>query len=261
MDRLLANPNGGAVAGIGATEYSWKGYNDFLLAGIFEAMYPGSMREVEYPKGTRMRPYMRQPEYELGKIVEIGKERMFEMYEDRSDLYDIKYTQMHREIFECFGDPAIKVHREAPKVLIPNIFEKDGRILCDDSRNLVIVDMKSGFTQLPIKQDSCWDITDLVETNYLSLVSDGYVPIFINWDSNVYPIDMIESISKIGGECLVSYKSTKADVEIVTFDVFGNIIDRNIGVDGKARMRTHAGFSVVTLQSEGCILDSKTIAQ
>ena len=109
-EAFLRKENGGCVAIYSATETSYSGYNDALIEGMFDAIWPSpGIRPIfPFPDGTGSPTPT--PTYELGQILDQGMFRMAETY----GLLNSRYANYTRELFHCFGDPSMKIYTSMP---------------------------------------------------------------------------------------------------------------------------------------------------
>ncbi|HNW68809.1 MAG TPA: C25 family cysteine peptidase [Bacteroidales bacterium] len=107
-EKFLRKANGGAVGVFGAAYYSWSGFNDGLIAGMFDAIWasPGLVPNLsgngDDPVGS---PVPHEPVYTMGDVLNQGIIRMIQTWGDD------KYTH---ELFHYFGDPAMKIWTAFP---------------------------------------------------------------------------------------------------------------------------------------------------
>lgn len=107
-EKFLRVPNGGAVGVFGAAYYSYSGYNDGLILGMFDAIWPnpGILPDftgyADSPVGS---PTAHSALYSMGDVMNQGMLRMMQTWGDDS------YTH---ELFHYFGDPAMRIWTEAP---------------------------------------------------------------------------------------------------------------------------------------------------
>lgn len=116
-EAFLQKRNGGAVAVYAATEESYSGYNDAMVEGMFDAIWP------EPGLGDSISSFVKShigdititltpiPTYRLGQILDQGLRRMAETWGAyRGHIY----TQFSKEIFHCFGDPGMRIYTDTP---------------------------------------------------------------------------------------------------------------------------------------------------
>ena len=102
-ENFIINPNGGAVAVIGATRVSYSGRNDRLVWGWMDAIWPDF---IEYHGGSCGDS---NPIYRMGPIFEYGKHYMLTKYS-----YEWDYTKTTIDEFVLFGDPTMEIRTEIP---------------------------------------------------------------------------------------------------------------------------------------------------
>lgn len=97
-EELLRLANGGAVAAIGATRNSQSGYNDDLIKGCIQAIWPG------------FDPVFRTGDlFSLGQVLTFGKVYMANVYG-----YDDYSTEVAFHLFQLFGDPETPIWTAQP---------------------------------------------------------------------------------------------------------------------------------------------------
>jgi hypothetical protein len=100
-EELLRLANGGAVAAIGATRNSQSGYNDDLIKGCIQAIWPG------------FDPVFRTGDlFSLGQVLTFGKIYMANVYG-----YDDYSTEVAFHMFHLFGDPETPIWTAQPSLL------------------------------------------------------------------------------------------------------------------------------------------------
>ncbi len=109
-EALIRNPNGGAVAVVGASRISYSGYNDELARGFMDAIWPDF--DPDYSGGAPLGA-------RLGQVLNAGKMWMYDKYV-LSDGEGYAWrpipirTTTEFEIFHLFGDPAMRMWTSAP---------------------------------------------------------------------------------------------------------------------------------------------------
>jgi len=99
----MRNPNGGAVAFIGAQRVSYSGLNDALHAGIFDSMWD------DYDADWDSTRYANS--WHVGEVLNYAKDRVF-------DGYGSSASALHTaRLFNLFGDPEMMLRTEAPRGL------------------------------------------------------------------------------------------------------------------------------------------------
>ncbi len=110
-EKFLRYTNGGAVGVFGAAYYSYSGYNDGLILGMFDAIWsnPGILPDftgyADSPIGT---PTPHTDIYTMGDVLNQGMMRMIQTWGDDS------YTH---ELFHYFGDPAMQIWTALPTAI------------------------------------------------------------------------------------------------------------------------------------------------
>lgn len=112
---FLRKKGGGAVAVYAATEKSWPGYNDAMVIGMFDAIWPdpGVDSKLYNFLGMTTSPSRLRETTRLGEILDQGLRRMEETWGQSWRGNSIS-TQFTREIFHCFGDPGMRIYTDTP---------------------------------------------------------------------------------------------------------------------------------------------------
>lgn len=112
---FLRKKGGGAVAVYAATEKSWPGYNDAMVIGMFDAIWPdpGVDSKLYNFLGMTTSPSRLRETTRLGEILDQGLRRMEETWGQSWKGNSIS-TQFTREIFHCFGDPGMRIYTDTP---------------------------------------------------------------------------------------------------------------------------------------------------
>ena len=136
-ETFIRNRNGGAVAVYASTETSYSGYNDAMVIGMFDAIWPdpGVDSKLYNFLGMTTSPSRLRETTRLGEILDQGLRRMEETWGQSWRGNSIS-TQFTREIFHCFGDPGMRIYTD-----VPTEFKKLS-ITCDVYK--VRVDLGSG---------------------------------------------------------------------------------------------------------------------
>jgi len=112
-ETFIRNRNGGAVAVYASTETSYSGYNDAMVIGMFDAIWPdpGVDSKLYNFLGMTTSPFRLRETTRLGEILDQGLRRMEETWGAyRGHIY----TQFSKEIFHCFGDPGMRIYTDTP---------------------------------------------------------------------------------------------------------------------------------------------------
>lgn len=103
--------SGGGCAGIfAATETSFSGYNDALALAMFEAIWPNPSFIRPFPSGSTTISFTSTPIFKLGDFLDQGLAEIHTIYPGGGN--DIVLHT--KEIFHCFGDPAMEMHTDVP---------------------------------------------------------------------------------------------------------------------------------------------------
>ena len=108
-ESFLRKKNGGCVAIFAATENSFSGFNDALAIGMFDAIWPGNGYFKKFPYQNAI-SLSSSPTYRLGDILDIGLSEIQTIYSFCNDSV-LRHT---KEIFHCFGDPAMEIYTDTP---------------------------------------------------------------------------------------------------------------------------------------------------
>ncbi|MHA2066048.1 MAG: C25 family cysteine peptidase, partial [Candidatus Thorarchaeota archaeon] len=106
-EEIVRRQNGGAIAAIGSTRNSFSGYNDQLVRGFIDAIWPDF--DPDYASGGL---------YDLGQVLVFGKIYMAHKHAyDTSITYYGNLVKETFELFHLFGDPELSIWTEPPRVL------------------------------------------------------------------------------------------------------------------------------------------------
>jgi len=100
-EEFVRQPGGGAIATIGSARNSYSGYNDDMLRGFVDAIWPDF--DPSFSSGGL---------YSLGQVLTYGKVYMATFRPPPDDV-----LQMTFEEFHLFGDPELSIWTEQPGVL------------------------------------------------------------------------------------------------------------------------------------------------
>lgn len=112
-ETFLRKSNGGCVAIYGATENSYSIYNDVLITGMFDAIWPYPGLNINIRNLNNTFSVTPTPTYTLGQILNQGMVRVLEAFFIPDISYDIS-TVYTSEIYHCFGDPSMKIYTQLP---------------------------------------------------------------------------------------------------------------------------------------------------
>lgn len=144
-ETFLRKPNGGCVAIYGASKESFSGYNDALITGMFDAIWPTPGLRINIPNHNNSFSITPTPTYTLGQILAQGLVRLAETYGLTSD--NTRYT---KELFHCFGDPSLKIYTELPTAFTDVSITRDSNSI---SISLGANDLARITTYTPITGD------------------------------------------------------------------------------------------------------------
>ena len=111
-EAFLRKEGGGCVAIIAASEVSFSGYNDALTIGMFDAIWPSNGYFKSFPNSHTI-SLSSTPAYRLGDILDIGLSHIPTIYERANTPMVLMHT---KQIFHCFGDPAMEIYTEKPTI-------------------------------------------------------------------------------------------------------------------------------------------------
>ena len=269
---FLIKKNKGAAFAICANRESLSGLNEYLMAGIYNAMYPGVIAGFTIPYSTNTVKSLYPATSELGTIFQRAENTMTMMEYDTREWFRTasesvakEYHQYNKEVFHCLGDPTLKVYRFKPQKYYPTIL-KMGKSLRVFHQGRKLVAKRKGQHEavfFPPATGDYYDIADLVDSFDLSLIGEGYVPVFINSEgltsTTATPDLKIESVSNYGSRTKISYNSDNEEVNFKLYDIYGNLIDETDGDNGNAYLKSIDAFSVVVMEKDGVVVDSKRI--
>ena len=110
-EAFLRKAGGGCVGIFAASEESFAGYNDALVLEMFEAIWPTPSFIKPFPSGsTPTTSFTSTPIYRLGEILDQGLSKIQAIYPDAYGDY-VLHT---KEVFHCFGDPAMEMYTDVP---------------------------------------------------------------------------------------------------------------------------------------------------
>lgn len=111
-EEFLCKENGGCVAIYAFSGEGYSGYNDALITGMIDAIWPSPSLIPVFPnKDTHATPTP-TPVYTLSQIMKQGLKRMNETwYNNYQNIWKLIYERFH-----CFGDPSMKIYTEKPTI-------------------------------------------------------------------------------------------------------------------------------------------------
>ncbi len=113
-EAFLRHNNGGAAGVIGASQVSYSGYNDAIVCGLFDAIwpYPGLTPVFGYGGVNDPPENPHSPIYKLSEVMDYGLVRMLQTWAGSTS-----YNQYQYELFHWFGDPTTKIWTENPQTI------------------------------------------------------------------------------------------------------------------------------------------------
>lgn len=107
-ETLLLNPNGGAVAFIGATKETDYEPNNYLTCGMVNAIWPEPGYNLSFSDSAFS--YSNAPIRNISQILNIGKMHM----RKASAMYTDETIEHNLYVYNCLGDPSMVFHTEKP---------------------------------------------------------------------------------------------------------------------------------------------------
>ncbi|MDE6271736.1 MAG: hypothetical protein K2M31_01875 [Muribaculaceae bacterium] len=263
--QLLKKTNGGVASYIGANGYTWSPYNGYYFSGLYDAMYHGCIPSFKLGSYDSYLPMAYGLSYQLGKVMEIGRNRLSDAFEDVS--YNHDYYEASKEVFHILGDPSLNVYHGKPLSLRPQFLKTSDGYTLKDPRKLVLR-FKNKISSIYYPRNYEIPLAKLLEysDNYdMCLVEDvpfqAYIPEFITKDQLMRLANgaSIDKISVNGNQVKLEVTSLRSDLRAVSYDIYGNIIDSSNINENIGTINLSSGLNVVALEGEGQILDSKRI--
>lgn len=109
-EAFLRKAEGGCAGIFAASETSFSGYNDALALAMFEAIWPNPSFIRPFPSDSTTISFTSTPIYKLGDFLDQGLAEIHTIYPGGSN--DIVLHT--KEIFHCFGDPAMEMYTDVP---------------------------------------------------------------------------------------------------------------------------------------------------
>lgn len=268
-EQILKMPEAGALAVIASSEASLSGYNDSLIEGMFDAIWPspGLLPRFNDPS-IGFISKTPNPTYRLGHILEQGLFRMNEQW-GTVDKDRVKYQY---ELFHLFGDPSMYFFTENPKQFSNVEISRDWRgIYVNTNGEPASISFYNSMTDTAHKYetDKIFYHTDDQENTIVCLTGHnrltyldgitiplsedfGYTPSYrgnaVTYSSigdlhSITPETSFVTISDINGKIIKSI-DTESDINISDVEFPSNIIQ---------------GVYIVTKYVDGVIKDTKKI--
>lgn len=262
---ILTHENGGAVACIAPTNLTWSPYNDYYFAGLYSHMYdcvPG----FNIGNNNSFLPFSYNYSYTLGKVIEGGRIRLRECFEDINSNRAYYYAE--QELYHLLGDPTLEVKHGKPLKVLPN-FEKQGDTwILNDPRKLVVSNPETGQAYI-YKGDPFNTLESLeafCERNNVYLVGDvgfqSYIPepITLQTLATIKSGGTLTSVLSNGDKLRIETHNCDSETEVINYDIYGNIIDRANISQNVTYLKSSKGINIVTLVSKSHgIIDTKSV--
>lgn len=185
-EKFITKTNGGCVGIFAATQISYSGYNDALMIGMIDAIWPEPGLIVKFPYYNNEISTISEPIYELGQILEQGLQRMEDTYGSST------YHNYTREIFHCFGDPSMQIYTDTPQCIEnPQIFK---------NKNTIYVNIPDGDARIAFYTPSKGKVDTYWGNNVKYLTTDNNVIICISRHNYIPYIAMSEDLVYIQNE-------------------------------------------------------------
>ncbi len=261
-ESLLFKENGGAIATIGSNEESTSLYNDYMTAGLFEAMFPTEFFEFTIPNGDPVGLWgcSKDKVYTIGRILDIGRAVMWDQANMIPTLPEINtnYFRYNRDVYHCLGDPTLKVYIQKPKKI--NILDiMTGNNMANTERVRIVIAGDDGFTEYQ-ENLKLWGPELCIPGNdKISVIGEGYVPVLMEdvIGFNSLPTPSLSSIVDNGNNYQITVEDWNENNIIEVYDVYGNVIDKQSVTDEEIFMPKTSSFSIIVLKNNGEIVDSK----
>lgn len=104
-ETFLRKENGGCVAIYAASGDGYSGYQDAMVLGMFDAIWPNPGLIPSFPGRTPNLTPTPIPTFRLGQILKQGFKRM-------GETWGSNYVMNER--FHCFGDPSMMIYTDCP---------------------------------------------------------------------------------------------------------------------------------------------------
>lgn len=134
-EKFLKHPNGGCVAIFAASDAGYSGYDDALVEGMFDAIWPSPGLRPIFPSVNSTGNETPSPTYTLGQILDQGQIRLSETFGSpdlsisSNPINDSFCRKVNKEIFHCFGDPSMQIYTEKPSIFSNISIKREGQII------------------------------------------------------------------------------------------------------------------------------------
>ncbi len=123
-EKFLRKEHGGCVAIYAFSGEGYSGYNDALILGMMDAIWPTPSLIPSFPNKVSHATPTPTPVYTLSQIMKQGLKRMDETWYGNTYLRTKIYERFH-----CFGDPSMKIYTEVPTSFSnASVVRQDGNI-------------------------------------------------------------------------------------------------------------------------------------
>lgn len=129
-EKFLRANNKGAVGVFGASCASYSGYNDALVSGLFDAIFPTPGLKFTFGSGGyNYPPLFGAPAIKtLGNVLNLGLIRMVDAWNGSTSG-----NRYQHELFHYFGDPAMKIWTSNPYDSTLSLLFGD-TVMCDSTK-------------------------------------------------------------------------------------------------------------------------------
>ena len=231
-EAFLRKEGGGCVAIFAASGIGFSGYTEALTIGMFDAIWPSNGYFKSFPHSNTI-SLSSTPTYRLGDILDIGLSQISTIYDGANINSIIRIT---KEIFQCFGDPAMEIYTEQPTIFnnitfsvmngVANIsVPEGGKITFYNPENGNINSYDGSNVQYPYNSNLRISIT---KHNKIPLIiEDG--TIFIQNDTITQNISYEANTIKVG----TNVTSTKPTGDVIisggVTNLKGNVVELSSG--------------------------------
>lgn len=107
-ETLLRRPSAGAAAVLGMTRNSYSGWNDFLVYGLFKALWPDFIPDPPWANHPPVPPFSAPRLFRMGQMLTFSKVFMAKAYPADAT------RKVEFELEHLFGDPEMPMWTQAP---------------------------------------------------------------------------------------------------------------------------------------------------